>query len=180
MLIDAIPLINKDIQINMVGHFPKLQTMNTLKRLAYKLRYPSIFKLREKLIAISKYENVKFVGSVSTITNILQESSFLISPFTVPHFSRPVIEAFAYAKPVITSDVVGMDEIVDDDVNGLIIKNGDSKALAESINTLVNKPELLKEMGENGRRKAIEFYSPKINVLKIENIYNQLTSNRTQ
>ena len=125
-------------------------------------------------------DNVNMIGSFSSIGNLLQESTLLISPFTVPHFSRPVIEAFAYGKPVIVSDVVGMDEVVEDQINGLIIKKNNANALADAINTLVNKPELLKKMGINGRSKAIELYSPKVNILKIESMYHELMNEKLQ
>jgi glycosyltransferase involved in cell wall biosynthesis len=85
-------------------------------------------------MTISEYQNVNIIGSVSSITNILQESNLLISPFTVPHFSRPVIEAFVYGKPVIVSDVLDMDEIVDDNINRLVIEKNNPKSLAAAIN----------------------------------------------
>jgi glycosyltransferase involved in cell wall biosynthesis len=174
ILIDAIPHINKGIKINMVGHYPRLQTLSNLKKIAYKLLFPNAYKLRTKLITISEYENVNIIGSVSSITNILQESNLLISPFTVPHFSRPVIEAFAYKKPVIVSDVLGMDEIVDDNINGLIIEKNNPKALAAAINYLCSHPEKAREMGLKGRQKAEKVFSQKINTIKVENIYQQL------
>jgi glycosyltransferase involved in cell wall biosynthesis len=174
IMIDAIPLINRDIQINMVGHFPKLQILSKLKKIAYKLLFPKAYELRTKLKTISEYENVNIIGSVSSITNILQESNLLISPFTVPHFSRPVIEAFAYKKPVIVSNVLGMDEIVDDNINGLVIEKNNPKALAAAINYLCSHPEKAKEMGLKGREKAEKVFAPEINTRKVENIYQQL------
>ena len=179
-LIEAIPMINKDIQLNLAGHFPKLLHLSNFKKIAYQLLYPSAYRLRFQLITIAKLDNVNMIGGFSSIGALLQESTFLISPFTVPHFSRPVIEAFAYGKPVIASDVIGMDEIVDNEINGLIIKRNNPKALADAINTLVNKPELLKKMGISGRSKAIELYSPKVNILKIENMYNELINEKLQ
>ena len=180
ILINSIPMIDKDIQLNLAGHFSKLKPLGTLKEFVYKLFYPSAYCLRAKLMTISKFDNVNIIGVFSSITNIIQESDLLISPFTVPHFSRPVIEAFAYGKPVVVSDVVGMDEVVEDQINGLIIKKNNANALADAINTLVNKPELLKKMGINGRSKAIELYSPKVNILKIEGIYNELITETFQ
>lgn len=174
ILIDAIPFINSDIQINMVGHFPKLQPLSKLKEIAYKLLFPNGFKLRAKLMTVSKYENVNIIGSVSSITNILQESTLLISPFTVPHFSRPVVEAFAYVKPVIASDVIGMEEIVDDGINGLLVEKNNPKALAEAINYLCNHSEKVREMGLKGREKAEKVFSPEINTKMVENVYQQL------
>jgi len=180
ILIDAIPFIHKDIQLNLAGHFPNLSPLSNFKETAYKFLYPSAYRLRYKLMTIAKLDNVNMIGSFSSIGTLLQESTLLISPFTVPHFSRPVIEAFAYGRPVIVSDVIGMDEVVDNEINGLIINKENPKALAIAINTLVNKPELLKKMGVSGRRKAIELYSPKVNILKIENIYNELNNEKLQ
>jgi glycosyltransferase involved in cell wall biosynthesis len=178
VLLDAIPLINKDIKLHLAGHFPNIQPFSKLKELAYKLRYPSAYRLRTKLMRVSNFKNVNIIGSIPSITNMLKESSLLISPFTKPHFSRPVIESFAYGKPVIVSDVVGMDEVVENNINGIIIDNHNPKALAEAINNLVNNYKLMNKMGINGRNKAIERYSPTPNILKIENIYKELVTDK--
>ena len=180
ILLEAIPFINKDIQINLAGHYPNLQPFSIFKKIAYKLCYPKAYRFRSKLMIISALDNVNMIGSFSSIGTLLQQSSLLISPFTAPHFSRPVIEAFAYGKPVIVSDVVGMDEIVNNNINGIIIENGNASALADAINSFVNKPELLFKMGAKGREKSISRYSPQINVFKIEHIYKKLINKRLQ
>ena len=175
VLLDAIPYIDNDIQLNLAGSFPKLNPLGTLKRIVYRLCFPVTFRLRSKLEVITNFKNINIIGSVSTIDKILKESTLLISPFTVPHFSRPVVEAFSYGKPVIASDVLGMDEIVNNGVDGILFKNGDAKALAQAINTLVNNKKLVHKMGLNGRQKSIDTFSPKENVLKIELVYKNLT-----
>ena len=180
ILLEAIPFINKDIQLNLAGHYPNLQPFSIFKKIAYKLLYPEAYRLRSKLMIISSLDNVNIIGSFSSISTLLEQSSVLISPFTAPHFSRPVIEAFAYGKPVIVSDVVGMDELVDNNINGIIIENGNAFALADAINSLVNTSELLYKMGAKGRKKSISRYSPQINVFKIENIYKKLINKRLQ
>jgi glycosyltransferase involved in cell wall biosynthesis len=174
ILIDVIPHINKGIKINMVGNYPRLQTLSKLEKIAYKLHFPNTYKLRTKLITILEYKNVNTIDIVSSITNILQESNLLISPLTVTHFSQPVIEAFVYEKPVIVSDVLGMDEIMDDNINGLIIEKNNPKALAAAINYLSSHPEKAREMGLKGREKAEKVFPQKINTKKVENIYQQL------
>ena len=174
ILLDAIPLIDKDIQLNLAGHFPKFRPLSPLKKLAYKLRYPSAYRLRFKLRAISELDNVNMIGVVSSITNMLNESSLLISPFIVPHFSRPVIEAFAYGRPAIASNVEGMDEIIDHGINGLLVEKNNPKSLAKAINYLCNHPEKAREMGLKGREKAEKVFSPENNIEKIESIYQKL------
>jgi glycosyltransferase involved in cell wall biosynthesis len=174
VLIDAIPLINSDIKIFMAGSFPNSKPLGFIKKMAYRIIYPSAFQLRNKIVGLSEFKNVFFVGLVSDIKEELQKCSVLISPFTVPHFSRPVIEAFAYGKPVIASDVVGMEEVVEDEITGLLFKNGDVKAFGQAVNNLVYDFDRLKKMGENGRQKAIEYYSPEPNMKIIERVYTEL------
>jgi glycosyltransferase involved in cell wall biosynthesis len=67
-----------------------------------------------------------------------------------------------------------MDEIVDDNINGLIIEKNNPKALAEAINYLCGHPGKVREMGLKGREKAEKVFSPEINTKKVENIYQQL------
>lgn len=58
----------------------------------------------------------------------------LISPFSTPHFARPVIESYVVGLPVIVSDVEGMLEIFSDKT-GLMFHGG-HKELAKSINLM--------------------------------------------
>jgi glycosyltransferase involved in cell wall biosynthesis len=69
-----------------------------------------------------KAKNAQILGLLYAPLPIIDASDILISPFKIEHFSRPAVEAFAYGKPVIGSDVEGMDEIVDHGLNGLLVK----------------------------------------------------------
>lgn len=176
VLIDALPLLNKSTKVVIAGHFPNIKPLGKLKSITYQVLKPRSFKLRRHLELVSKFNNVELIGTVMNINDAMRKTRLLISPFTVPHFSRPVIEAFAHSKPVIVSDVKGMNEIVDDKLNGLIVKNKDAKALANAINSLLNDQALAESMGKNGRLKAIELYSAKHNIKKIESVYTELVS----
>jgi glycosyltransferase involved in cell wall biosynthesis len=60
-----------------------------------------------------------------------------------------ILEAFAHRTPVITSNLGGMAELVDDNKTGLLFKMGDAADLAKKIRTLSNNPELLAGMRKN-------------------------------
>lgn len=119
---------------------------------------------------------VKLLGVLKNPYSVIDECDILITPFNVPHFSRPAIEAFAYGKPVIGSNVEGMNEIIDNNMNGLLLKENTGISLAHSINYLCNNPEIAKTMGMNGRIKAIEVFSPKPNIKLVKSIYNKILS----
>ena len=67
-----------------------------------------------------------------------------------------------------------MDEIIDHNINGVLVKNHKPKDLATAINNLCNDPERAIEMGLNGRKKAIEKFSPTVNMKKIVSIYEHI------
>lgn len=126
------------------------------------------------LSKIKNHPRIKLLGILTNPYYAIDQCDILITPFKMPHFSRPAIEAFAYGKPVIGSNIEGMNEIIDHNLNGLLLEKNDGISLARSINYLCNNPEVSKIMGINGRKKAIEVFSPNPNIKLMESIYNNV------
>ena len=115
-------------------------------------------------------KNVKFIGFSSQTNDLIRKSSFLVNPYLITHFSRPVIEAFSNKRTVVSSNVEGISEIVSNNIDGFIVPKNNPKELAKSINLLCNNPKLSKKMGSRGYEKAKKYFSEK-NILLIEEIY---------
>ncbi len=82
--------------------------------------------------------------------------------FVLPSFAEgvPVVlmEAMALELPVVSTQVAGVSELVDDGVNGFVVPPGRADLLADAIRRLATDPELAREMGRRGREKvAAEF-----------------------
>lgn len=167
-LVDSLNYIDDNIKIIFAGRYPK---ENALKGFIKFL--PKNIRFRKAKKKMHAFKQVVEVGFTNNVYQLIMETEFLISPFTVEHFSRPVIEAFAHKKPAIGTDVVGMDEIIDHNINGLIVPKNNYKALAEAINYLCANTGLVKRMGENGYHKAKKLFSPN-NTKQIEKIYTKL------
>lgn len=175
VILNCLEFLNKNIVITFAGAYNKIGQETSFKDLIK--RFIKLTFYRNKylsLIKLHKAKNVHFVGVISNPLEYIDNCDMLITPFTIEHFSRPAIEAFAYGKPVIASNVVGMDEIVDDGINGILIEKNNSKALAEAINYLSTNPTLAVKMGMNGRKKANERFDPLKNAKKVEKIYIDL------
>ena len=95
-------------------------------------------------------------------------------PSTVPHFARPIIEASAMAKPVVASDIGGPRELVVPDETGLLIPPDDPEQLAAAIVSLLDDPELMIQMGENGYRRAINKFDAQANSKRTFAVYDEL------
>ena len=67
------------------------------------------------------------------------------------------LEAAACATPVIASDSPGLRESVVDGQTGLLVQHGDVAAFAAAMERIASSPELVRGMGERGRRFAEGF-----------------------
>lgn len=81
-------------------------------------------------------------------------------------------EAFMFRKPVITSDIGGMAELVQDGVNGLHFKAGDAEDLRNKIRYLIAHPDQIRIMGA----RVPHVKSIQENAEELENIYREKLS----
>ncbi len=72
-------------------------------------------------------------------------------------FGIVLIEALASGKPVVASDIVGYNSIIENNVDGLLVPAKDPLAIAEAIVKLHDTPDLRRSMAVNGRKKSISF-----------------------
>jgi len=74
--------------------------------------------------------------------------------------SRAVSEYMAAGRPVVATAVGVVPELVEDGRSGLLVTPGDSGALAAALSSVLADPELATRMGSEGRRLAVERFSP--------------------
>lgn len=115
--------------------------------------YRNLSSLKAKM---RNSKNVIILGYKEDVFAYYQLSRAVISPFSKPHASLPILEALSIGKPVITSDVDGARELIDDSV-GVVYENGNHKALATAINkmALIDDYEL-QQFKEKTRRKYLD------------------------
>ena len=70
-----------------------------------------------------------------------------------------VVEYLSMGLPTVCSAVGGISDTIEGGVDGLLVKPGDVKDLEEKLEWIILNPERSKEIGENGRKKAIGKYS---------------------
>lgn len=72
---------------------------------------------------------------------------------------KVLIEAAASGRPIVASDIPGCREIVSDGENGILTPPGDSSALVDALQRLVNRPHLRDQMGRRGRQMVLECFT---------------------
>lgn len=104
------------------------------------------------------------------VISILRKSKLYISSSRYEGLPYAVIEAMALSKPCIVTEVDGNKDLIQDKLNGLLVKE-DARLIAEAIIKLFSDDELLEKMSKKARNIFLESYNIKKNITKLENIY---------
>ena len=87
-----------------------------------------------------------------------------------------VLESFAAGVPVITTELGGLPEIVEDGTTGWLVDLEDRPALATALAEAVTQPEVSRARGTAARRVAEERFSPEGHVDAVEGLYRELVA----
>lgn len=114
----------------------------------------------EDIAKIKKEGIVQLLGFKKNTRDYIGSSDVVVLPSYREGIPRVILEAFAMAKPCITTDAPGCKHTVDDKINGLICKVANAEDLAQKIEDFILLDDKTKEnMGNNARKKALEIYS---------------------
>jgi hypothetical protein len=73
-------------------------------------------------------------------------------------FPTVILEAMASARPVVSTRLAGIPELVVDGQTGMLAPPGDSTALAQTLEQLLRDPELRLRFGQAGRRRIEQHF----------------------
>jgi glycosyltransferase involved in cell wall biosynthesis len=106
-----------------------------------------------------KLENfVQFLGRIprEETAPYYQEASLFVLPSLNEGMSNAMLEALASGLPILATETGGTEELVENGVNGFIIKMKDPKDLAQKIELILKDDNLRVQMGIASRKKAQE------------------------
>jgi glycosyltransferase involved in cell wall biosynthesis len=98
---------------------------------------------------------VFFLGIRSDVPQLLESSDIVVLSSHWEGFGLAAVEGMASVRPFIASDVPGLRDIVNG--AGLLFPDGDEKALAGKINTLLSDSELYEKVRQNCLARAKEY-----------------------
>ena len=82
-----------------------------------------------------------------------------------------LVEAMAHAVPVISTDVVGIGELIDDGTTGLLATPDDPADLARAIVTLIDDPVRADMLGRAGRQQVMAAFDPAMSARELEAVF---------
>ena len=113
----------------------------------------------------------------SNMEKTLSSAIIVVLPSYREGYPKILIEAAACGRAVVTTDVPGCRDAIENNHTGLIAPARDVVSLAESISILLNNKKKCEKMGINGRRRAEKLFDIRIIVDSHIKIYSDLLKN---
>lgn len=108
----------------------------------------------------------------------LKASRALVLPSLAEGLPIVIMESFALGRPVLTTKIYGIPELVDASC-GWLAQPGDKETLVQSLLDLMSKDsEALSQMGRIGRDRVIELHDQDANAQLLRDLFVQYCSNR--
>jgi len=129
-----------------------------------------------------KLNSIKFVGRISQaeLPRYYKTCDVFCAPSTgFESFGIVLLEAMAAGKPIVATDIFGYRSVVDQGQEGMLVEPENERALAEAIIILLRNPNLRRDMGERGQRKAARYDWPLV-ARQVLAVYEELLKQRRE
>jgi glycosyltransferase involved in cell wall biosynthesis len=100
---------------------------------------------------------VEYLGPAEDMGALLTRCHVFVYPSYAEGMPQPVLEAMAAGRPIVTTDVAGCRDTVDERVNGCLVKARDAHALAAAMESFLKRPDLIAPIARASRAKAERF-----------------------
>jgi len=127
-------------------------------------------ELERQIGASGLQERVHLLGLRSDIAEILNAADVFVLSSDYEGSPLVVLEAMAAGKPMISTAVGGVPELVEGGC-GLLVPSGDAQALSKAMRYMLESPKARKSMGEASARRAVERFDLRVMTEAYENLY---------
>lgn len=189
---DLIPWGKREKSILMASRFARQKDQGTLiealailkqKGIQPKLELAGLGKNRlikkaqQQAQALSLQQQVQFLGQVQGLHTLLMNRQIFVLSTHYEGMPLALVEAMAAGCACIGTNVVGVREVIDDGINGLLVPENNAQALAEAIEKLILDPQQAYLMAQAAREKAIRCYSMSVMYKGYANLFREITGN---
>ncbi len=132
-------------------------------------------KAQEQVLTLDLQHQVHFLGQVKGLPSVLMNRQIFVLSTHYEGMPLALVEAMAAGCACIGTNVVGVREVIDDGITGLLVPENDAQALAEAIEKLITDPEQARLMAKAAREKAIRCYSMSTMYKGYSNLFREIT-----
>ena len=121
-------------------------------------------------------DEVYITGQKSSkeVAKFMSACDLLVHPTYREGFSMVLQEAMAMKLPVVTTDVPGPSEVIEEGVSGALVPAKSDKALLDKMTELMSDEKLRNMFAENGRKRVEKYFARPVMLKNIYDFYRRL------
>lgn len=127
-------------------------------------------------------QNVDFVGykSQTEVREYFQKTDVFVMSSFAEGIPVVLMEAMAAGVPVVATQIAGISELVEDNINGYLVPPGDSHLLTIRIEELLKNCELRAKFGTAGRAKVEKEFNIQHEAARLYQLMNSALQNNVE
>ena len=122
---------------------------------------------------MNTHPKIKALGHLNDVRSYLAIADIFVFPSYREGFPNVVMQAGAMGIPCIVSDINGCNEIIKNNINGIIIPPKNSILLSRTILNLLNNPSIIEDLAKNSRKQITDNYKNTYIWTEIHNQYKE-------
>lgn len=130
--------------------------------------------LRAQAAQLGVADRLHLLGLRSDIGSLLAAADVFILPSLSEGLPVALLEAMFAGRAIVASDVGDVRAALEDGEDGVLVRAGDSRALARAVRGLLDEPAHAREIGTRARQHAMREYDGSRMVARYTAIYREL------
>ncbi len=112
---------------------------------------------------------IEYLGETNNVKPFIIASDCVVLPSYREGTPRTLLEAAAIGRPIVTTNVAGCKEVVENELNGFLCEPKNAQDLADKMTKmLLLSIEKRQEMAHNGRKKVVAQFDEKLVIAKYQ------------
>lgn len=116
------------------------------------------------------------VAEAETIASAISKATMYVHPSYIDNSPNGLCEAQLLGAAVVATNVGGVPSLIDDCETGFLVRKGNPEDMAERIVALYRNKDLMRRVGQNARKVALERHDRERIVEDLMKVYGQLTA----
>lgn len=129
-------------------------------------------KMHRLVFQCKNKSRILTLGYQPNVLPLMKRADVYIQPSLSEGLSKSVMEAMALKKPVISTRCGGPEDLIEDQVSGLLVETANVDAIAQAIQKLYSHRALCEKYGESAYKFLSESYTISSSVEQTMEVYN--------
>ncbi|XOQ13609.1 MAG: Glycosyltransferase family 1 protein [Shouchella clausii] len=164
------------------NHFLLLEALKMIKDTKKHINFTCVFagngplldNVKNKAKELGLNDNLIFIGKVPDVSLYLEAADVVTLTSKKEGIPRIIMEAMAFSKCVVATNVLGSRELIIDRESGLLVDQS-KESVCNAICEVITNERLNNYLGNNARKRIEDHYTESLVVKRIDKMYKDLS-----